>query len=340
MLLYLTSNDKVNVFDFLENEHGIIIKKLSGHFSLKQFVRHDMRSLEHYQYVAVDVEALKDSGAELIDAVNAFKKLHSSRLIFYIEDNENHAELIQELIQIGIYNIVTASDVTMLKEEILRATSDMGISIREIQSKFSKEEVHTHFYKADREFVKKEIKIAVTGVQNRVGTTTMAISLANFLSSIGAKVCYVEANENKHLSKLAVYHQGMTEKDGIMTYNGVKYLNLDSECHDEFDFIIYDMGVVNSKIIGAIRKSCDAAIICATGKPYEANDTQSIESLLDEKPIYKVFSLVADFDKGKIRKRDQNVYFSNYTPDYFDSEVNVEIWEDVLKLFVKRSEEV
>lgn len=335
MLLYLTSNDNVNVFDFLELERGIIIKKLSGHFSLMQFVMHDMRNLEHYQYVAVDVKALKDSGAEIIDSVIAFKKLHSSRLIFYIEDNQNHAELIQELIQIGIYNIVTASDVTMLKEEILKATSDMGFSLREIKSKFSKEEVHTSFLKADRGFVKKEIKIAVTGVQNRVGTTTMAINLANFLSSIGAKVCYVEANENKHLSKLAAYYQGMTEKDGICTYNGVKYLKLNSECHDEFDFIIYDMGVVNSKIIGAIRKSCDAAIICATGKPYEAKDTQSIENLLDEKQIYKVFSLVADFDKGKIRKQDQNVYFSNYTPDYFDVEVNEELWEEVLKPFVK-----
>jgi len=340
MLLYLTSNDNVNVFDFLENEHGIIIKKLSGHFSLKQFVMHDMRSLEHYQYVAVDVKALKDVDAEIMDAVNAFKKLHSSRLIFYIEDNENHAELIQELIQIGIYNILTASDVTMLKEEILKATSDMGFSLREIKSKFSKEEVHTDFLKVDRGFVKKEIKIAVTGLQNRVGTTTMAINLANYLSSIGAKVCYVEANENKHLSKLVAYYQGMTEKDNVLTYNGVKYLNLHSECHDEFDFIIYDMSVVNNKIIGAIRKNCDTAIICATGKPYEVNDTPKIESLLDENQIYKVFSLVAEFDKGKIKKQDQNIYFSNYTPDYFDAEVNVELWDEVLKPFVKRSEEV
>lgn len=335
MLLYLTSNENVNVFDFLENEHGIIIKKLSGHFSMKQFVMHDMRSLEHYQYVAIDVKALMDVHSEIMDAVNAFKKLHSSRLIFYMEDNKNHVELIQELIQVGIYNIITAADVAALKAEILKAVSAMGISMREIQAKFSKEEDRTSFLKVDRSFIKKEIKIAVTGVQNRVGTTTMAINLANFLSFIGAKVCYVEANESKHLSKVAEYNQGMTEKDGIWTYNGVKYLNLHSECHDEFDFIIYDMGVVNSKIIGAIRKSCDTAIICATGKPYEANESQSTGNLLDEKPIYKVLSLVADFDKGIIKKRDQNIYFSNYTPDYFDPEVNVELWNEVLKPFVK-----
>lgn len=335
MLLYLTSNDNINVFDFLENEHGIIIKKLSGHFSLKQFVMHDMRSLEHYKYVAVDVNALKDSDTEIMEAVNAFKKLHSSRLVFYIEDNKNRVELIQKLIQAGIFNIVTASDVTMLKEEILKAISAMGFSLREIQAKFSKEEVHTSFLKADRSFIKKEIRIAVTGIQNRVGTTTMAINLANYLSSIGAEVCYVEANERNHLSKLAGNYQGMTEKEGIIFYHGVKYLNLYSECHDEFDFIIYDMGVVSNKVIQAIRKSCDAAIICATGKPYEVYDTQVFESLLDEKLIFKVFSLVAEFDKGRIKKQDHNVNFSNYTPNYFDSEVNVELWEEVLKSFVK-----
>ena len=312
MLLYLTSNDNVNVFDFLENEHGIIIKKLSGHFSLKQFVMYDMRSLEHYKYVVVDVNALKDSDTEIMEAVNAFKKLHSSRLVFYIEDNKNRVELIQKLIQAGIYNIVTASDVMMLKEEILKAISAMGISLREIQAKFSEEEVHTSFLKADRSFIKKEIRIAVTGVQNRVGTTTMAINLANYLSSIGAEVCYVEANEHNHLSKLAGNYQGMTVKEGIIFYHGVKYLNLHSECHDEFDFIIYDLGVVSNKVIQAIRKSCDAAIICATGKPYEVHDTQSIESLLDEKLIFKVFSLVAEFDKGRIKKQDQNVSFSKY----------------------------
>ncbi|SNT21593.1 hypothetical protein SAMN05446037_10543 [Anaerovirgula multivorans] len=339
MLLYLTSNENVNLFDFLENEHGIIIKKLSGHFSMKQFVIQDMRSLEHYRYMAVDVNALKDVDTEIIEAVNAFKKLHSSRLIFYMEDIKKYEQLIHELINTGIYNILTASDVTLLKMEILKAISNLGISKREIQSKFMKDEIKTNYIKANRSFIKKEIKIAVTGVQNRVGTTTMAINLANFLWYIGARVCYVEANEHHHLIKLSEYYQGMREKDGVIFNNGVKYLNLHSVCHDEFDFIIYDMGVVNNKIIAAIRKSCDVAIICATGKPYESNDIQSIESLLDEKLIYKVFSLVAEFDKSRIKKQDRSIYFSNYTPDYFDSEVNDELWEAIIKPFVNRTEE-
>ena len=49
---------------------------------------------------------------------------------------------------------------------------------------------------------------------------------------------------------------------------------------------------------------------------------------------------MAEFDKDKIKKQDQNVYFSNYTPDYFDAEMNEELWEAVIKPFIKRSEEV
>lgn len=57
MLLYLSSNENIEIFDFLTNEHGIVIKKLSGTFNLKQFVTRDMRSLNHYAYFAIDIVA-------------------------------------------------------------------------------------------------------------------------------------------------------------------------------------------------------------------------------------------------------------------------------------------
>jgi len=188
------------------------------------------------------------------------------------------------------------------------------------------------------EFAKKDIKIAVAGVHHRVGTTTMAINLANYLSSIGAKVCYVEANEHDHLSKLPAFYQGMTSKDDVILYNGVKYLSLHSECHDEFDFIIYDMGVINSKIIGAIRNNCDAAVLCATGKPYELNDIEKYKDLLDTTLLNTIFSFVAESDQHKYLKLHKGIHFSKYTPNYFDGEVNEIIWSSVIKSFIKNSE--
>lgn len=338
MLLYLTSNDHINLLDFLNDEHGIIIKKLSGTFSLRQFVLGDLRSLNHFQYMVIDFNAIKDSNSDILEAVNAYKKMFTSRLIFYIEDMKTHHDLVHELIENGVFNIVTATNIVAIKAEILKSISDLGISKREVMLKLNPNDASFNKAIHSYEFSKKEMKIAVTGVQHRVGTTTMAINLANYLSSIGAKVCYVEANEHDHLSKLPAFYQGMTSKDDVILYNGVKYLSLHSECHDYFDFIIYDMGVIDNRIISAIRNNCDAAVLCATGKPYEMNDIEKNKELLDTTLLNTILSFVAEPDQHKYLKLHKDIHFSNYTPNYFDGEINEIIWLSVVKPFTKKSE--
>jgi len=338
MLLYLSSNDHFNLLDFLNDEHGIIIKKLSGTFSLRQFVIGDLKSLDHFQYMIIDLNAIKDSNSDILDAVNAFKKMFTSRLIFYIEDMKAHHDLIHDLIENGVFNIVTATDIEAIKAEILKSISDLGISKREVILKLNPNDASFNTTIHAYEFSKKDIKIAVTGVQHRVGTTTMAINLANYLSNMGAKVCYVEANEHDHLSKLPAFYQGMTANEDVILYNGVKYLSLHSECHDEFDFIIYDMGVIDNRIISAIRKNCDAAILCATGKPYEVNDIEKYINLLNTTSLNIIFSFVAETDQHKYLNLHKDIHFSNYTPNYFDGEVNEVIWLTAIKPFIKKSE--
>ncbi|MBF4692268.1 hypothetical protein [Fusibacter ferrireducens] len=291
--------------------------------------------MEHFNYVFIDLNALKDCDEELMEAVIGFKKMFSSRMIFYIDMLKEKEKLILQLIEAGIYNIVISEEMESLKTEVLKSISDLGISKREIQSKISKEDTLVSCTFTPHSFVKKDIKIAVAGVQHRVGTTTMAINLANYLANIGASVCYVEANDHDHLRNFPEFYQGMIMKEGIIQYHGVKYLSLHSECHDEFDFIIYDMGVVNNRIIEVVRKKCDAAILCATGKPYENNEMTSIKNLMGDKRIGTVLSFIADSNKRKIEKENEHVYFSNYTPDYFDGDSNIEVWEDIITRFIK-----
>jgi len=288
--------------------------------------------------MVIDLNAIKDSNSDIMEAVNAYKKMFTSRLIFYIEDTIGHHDLVHKLIENGIFNIVTAKDIETIRTEFLKSVSDLGISKREIMLKLVPDDFSYKTSVDTYEFSNKEIKIAVTGVQHRVGTTTMAINFANYLSSIGAKVCYVEANEHDHLNKLPAFYQGMTVEDDVILYNGVKYLSLHSECHDEFDFIIYDMGVIDNRIISAIRKNCDATILCATGKPYEFNNIEKYLNLLDTTSLNTVFSFVAEPDQHKYLKLHKDIHFSSYTPNYFDGDTNESIWSSVIKPFINNSE--
>lgn len=168
MLLYLSSNQNIGLFDFLTKENGIIIKKLSGMFSLKQFVLSDMRNISHYSFVAIDLSALNDTQDEIIEAVTAFKSMYCSRLIIFAEGMEYTTPHISRLIEEGIYNIITATDIEDIQSDILQCISERGKSYYDVVRN------------SERKYLFKEenIKIAVAGALNRAGTTTTAMNLS------------------------------------------------------------------------------------------------------------------------------------------------------------------
>lgn len=337
MLLYISSNESIGIFDFLSAKSCMVIKKLTGAFKLKQFVIYDMRSLNHYAYFAIDLKALRDTEDEIIEAVIAFKKMFSSRVIFYIENIESNVELIKRLVEQGVYNIISADIVENLKEEIQKAISDSGISKMDIQLKLNRIDGINNSYIPKYTFNNKNISIAITGAAHKVGTTTTAMNLCNYLSSIGASVCYVEANNNDHIKKLPSVYTDMTVKDGCIIYHDVKYLSLNSYIDEEYHFIIYDMGVIDGKNINVIKNKCDVAILCATTKSYEIDAYDKAIDLLDNTRVNTIFSFVQETAKSKLQKKYGEVFFTKYSTNLFDNEKNVDIWEVILDKYLTKN---
>ncbi|MGV8147314.1 MAG: hypothetical protein ACLKAK_12965 [Alkaliphilus sp.] len=337
MLLYLTSNKNIEIFDFLTHEHGIVIKKLSGSFKLKQFIIEDMRSLEHYSYFAIDFSALKDDEGEIIEAIKAFKRMFSSRIIIYIENIKENIGLADKLIELGVYNIISSDTVEEFKKEIQKATSGEGISKREIQNKLNELTGIKNYQISEYLFSDKNIKIAVAGAAHKVGTTTTALNMVNYLASIGAKVCYVEANTNNHIVQIARANADMIVREDYIEYRGVKYLALNSQSEEEFDFLIYDMGVLGAKTINAFKNNCDVAILCAATKPYEIGAYNKARELLGGAEFHAVLSFAGEIEKLKLEKQYNNLFFPKYSPDLFDGEKNMNIWEQIIDKFIRKN---
>lgn len=334
MLLYLTSNKNMGIFDFLADENGMIIKKLSGTFQLKQFFIQDLRSLNHYAHIAIDLEALKDVEEEVIEAVQAFKSMYTSRVIFYVEKPNEYMTILTKLMDLGFYNIICSDDVDELKEQIKRATSHLEMNKKElmtlIRNDGDAEETSQEVYY----FPNKNVRIAVTGVAHKVGTTTLAMNLCNYLAQLGAKVCYVEANSSNHLKIMTEYYPQMIKKEDDVICNGICFLELSSFSEEEYDFIIYDMGVTDIKVIGAIKNKCDLGIVCATGKPYEIGAYEKAMEMCKGVDVKSFFSFVSDNEQEKIKEAYGNVFFSEYTPSLFDGEKNETIWQQMLSKYM------
>jgi hypothetical protein len=326
MLLYLSSNQNVGIFDFLTKEKGILIKKLTGEFYLKKFVIHDMRSLSHYSYVAIDLKALKDKENEFIEALVAFKTMYDSRIIIFAEGVQIDDNLIQKLLEVKIYNIITATSVSEIKDQVLRCVSEQGMTIEEYRSVEQLNSVSRYIFKH------KNIKIAVAGVQSRVGTTTTAFNLANYLHGIGAKVSYTEANNNEHLKDIAAHYEFIQEIDKCTKYKGIEYY-MDKQFPNDYNFNIFDLGILNFSSL-SIFKACDVRILCSGSKPYELPCINKALKLIGDEKINTIFSFSAEAGRVNLKKLTENeknkVYFSQYSPNLFDGNVNEKMFKDIL----------
>jgi hypothetical protein len=337
MLLYLSSNENVGIFDFLSKESGMVVKKLSGEFYFKKFIIHDMRNLSHYSYFAIDLKALKDDENEIIEAVIALKTMYDSRIIVFAEGHNKEDEIINKLLEEKIYNIILAKEVYEIKEEIIKCISEVGKTkeewISQEEKNFSLKEVTKNKYV----FKHKNIKIAVVGVSSKVGTTTTAFNMANFLSEIGSKVSYTEANNNEHLKQIAAYYK-FQKVENYYKYKEVEYYP-NKQFPEDYNFNVFDLGILNASSI-AVFRSCDIKVLCSGSKPYELIDMEKIKELVEDVKLGILFNSAADADKLFIRKNYEKeinrLYFQEYSPNLFDGNVNEKNYLEIVQDYVIR----
>ena len=330
MLLYLTSTENVGLFDFLTDELGMLVKKLSGEFSLNRFVVHDMRNLNHFSYIAIDLEAIKDDSDKIIEAINAFKTLYDSRIIIFAEKAD--LDLLNRIIEeTETHNIITAKNIEKIKEEIKISVSPHGMSKEYLLKTMNSSmdiEIKTG---PEYSFIGENIKIVIAGAMNRVGTTTIALNMASYLVSIGAKVSYTEANENNHLEKIHSYFFSNTPiKNNHFLQCGVDYFFNSNLPGNDFNFNIIDIGKVckrNQKIFGIGQ----VQIICSGIKPYELPELNNALNILDEKDI---FIILNEGEAQSIKKTlaidKERIFSSKYTSDLFNQNINNLIYKNNL----------
>lgn len=337
MLLYLTSNENLGLFDFLTEEKGMLVKKLSGEFSLNKFVVHDMRNLSHFSYIAIDLAAIKDGVDEIIEAITAFKTMYDSRIIIFAEKADSI--LLNRIIdETETYNIITAKSIEKIKEEIGISVSSQGMNKEYLMHAMNNSMDLDIDGFSKHSFIGENIKIVLAGAMHRVGTTTTAMNMACYLASIGAKVSYTEANDNNHLTKIHSYFfHNIPVIDDCFSYEGVDFFfNNNVPLGTNYNFNIIDIGVVtekNSKVfnIGEVK------ILCSGIKPYETTETvNSLEFIdLDDEGLNVLLSEGEVLDIKKTLQINQDrIYSTKFSSNLFNNNINTRIWKLILSNYI------
>jgi hypothetical protein len=273
LILYLTRNENINLLDAAAGENSLHIRKMSGSFNLSEFVTIEMRNYSSCLYFCVDRRAVTDKDTEFIQALQSAQTMSSARIIVIHESAGETDSLTRGLVQTGVTDIVTAADMTEKLEQIAECLSDEGM--RKHKTKPAKPIDYDDEYVDDELYEEKgtlaqsliqksmedeqyrfdclNVKIGIIGSSRRVGTTTAALGLANFIKNHGGTSCYMAFNTNRHLESIANAH-GFDTEDDYYTYDAIDFYENIFPKHD-YNFIITDYGDMKREAVRKYKES-------------------------------------------------------------------------------------
>ena len=295
MILYLSRHENINLLDKAANEKNLHIRKMPGNFSLSEFTTIDMRKYASCRYLCIDRLAITENDSEFLEALQSFMMMYSARVIVIYECENDIDSLTRRLVKIGVTDIITAPDMYDKIEQITECLSDEGMrrykpaTVKEIEPDEEKETLAQSISLKEMEnenyrFDCVNIKIGIIGVTRRVGTTTIALGLTNFIKNHGGTACYAALNKNRHLESIANAYNFDAEEEDFYTHDAIDFYENIPPKHN-YNFIISDFGELNREVIKNY-KACDVHILCgASDKMHEVTEfSEGLKTVKSVKP--------------------------------------------------------
>lgn len=294
MILYLSRNENADLLDNIAEEKSMHIRKMSGNFCLSEFIIKDMRKFANCKYFVVERLSIIENDSEFLKALQSFQIMYSAKIIVINEDMGETNSLIRGLVLIGVTDIVTTFDVKEKLCQLSECMSTEGMSEYKpnmIKAKESDEEkeipAQTILFKEMEDeqyrFDCLNINIGVAGSTRRVGTTTAAIGLANYIQNHGGTSCYVALNMNRHLDSIASTYNFDVE-DNFYTYGRIDFYDGILPKYD-YNFILTDFGDIKHDVVKKYKES-DIYLLCgASSKRFEVMElADSLKAVKSVKP--------------------------------------------------------
>ncbi|MDR2712299.1 MAG: hypothetical protein LBB91_04200 [Clostridiales bacterium] len=298
MILYLSRNESADLLDKTANDKSLHIHKMSGNFSLSEFIIIEMRKFANCRYFCIERFAISENDCEFFEALRSFQMMYNARVIIIYESEDEIDSFTRKLVKIGVTNIVTASSTEEKLGQIAECLSSKGMLkykpdeaiARERGNKAGEEKetlvqniIHREIQDEQYRFDCVNITIGIIGSTRRVGTTTLALGLANFIKNHGGTACYVALNTNQHLCSIANEYNFDTEED-YYTHNNVDFYESMLPKHD-YNFIIMDFGDAKRDTVRKYRESNVHLLCGASDKQFEVIEfAEALKQVKSVKP--------------------------------------------------------
>lgn len=291
MILYLTSKSTTNLLDFL-NKYKVEypLHKIEGTIDLKHFVIRDIANYSHFTELIIQKEIVSNDEETFLHAIEEFHTMYHARVTIICSGLEDKSTFIEKLLEIGVGNIVNATDLRSIQADIEKCLTKEGLGRYDANERAEPVNLAEMY-----QFSCENIKIGVVGSQSRVGTTTMALGLVHWLGMVGATTCYIEAHEKSILPFIAKTY----DVSGVTDYFEVNQMQFTTKtCQNPSNFKVYDFGSVKEEMRECLNLMDVVIFVCGV-KYYELPYTvKGLQFFKDTKAyIYPSFYVEGDLER-------------------------------------------
>ena len=154
LILAITRENEKIIYEVCKENGFETPQVLTGVDSLKKFAIQELKNLNNYKQIIIDVDSTKENEDEIIQSIVAIKSMYNIRVIVVALGHEEGDRLLSKLFNEGIYNFVNAKNYYEQKEQFRNCLSAEGCQYKDaIRFRQKVEET-----KKNKVIVKKEYK--------------------------------------------------------------------------------------------------------------------------------------------------------------------------------------
>lgn len=311
------------------------------------------------QYFILDISCVEDP-RRVPQAVRKLKSVKEDIRVFIIAPGSfSGNEVMSNLISMGIYDIIVQKDYenlailpALLEHFENPATYAKAVKwdaevekrrIVETEENTGKSGKRGSGGKVKPQEVDKIVGtmvIAVAGTMSRIGTTHTAISIAKFLMDNKFGVAVIELHDSGNFDAVKNSYENAEVKNGMFSLAGMDFypydpnLNVSDVLHDDYAYVVLDMGVYSRCNKLEFRRAQDKVVVSGV-KDWELEKLEELVESDDKNfknKYYFTFSDNAMFEFVKSNMEPLPCFQAPYNPQPFQESAECSaVFKEMLK---------
>jgi len=186
----------------------------------------------------------------------------------------------------------------------------------------------------------KTITIALCGSQPRIGTTTQAFQILQYLQMRGYEVAYIDLSGKDYIDQLCRLYGGVEKTGSCVIHENIHMYHSALDLGADYQYVVKDYGSVKDDSFNATSYlEQDVHIVCSGVKPNEIFEVTYVLKKPEFNHAKFIFSFVPPDHRSGILKqmtnRATNTFFVGYNPDPFSYDAtNNKAFRQILGTFL------